>query len=184
MRRVVLGKNMCPFNQHGVVHEHCGERQRSIDEILYALKAIVEEVGVNWKSSCHHERFLTRLASARQRRPVDIFSLNYDTVLEARLESVALRYTDDFMGSENAYFEPAAFEHIPETVPFFRIYKLDGSVNWIRHEDDTVRRRPGSFLGDAPRAVVYPAEQKYLQTQYGVYETLTRCFREPLRAYP
>lgn len=150
-------------------------------QLLGIQKSIVEGVGVGWNSCSHHERFLTRLASARSRKPIDLFSLNYDTVLEASLEHSSLRYTDGFVGSENAYFEPAAFDHIPESVTFFRVYKLHGSVNWIRHEDDTVRRRPGSSLGDAPRAVVYPAEQKYLQTQYGVYETLMRCFRDRLR---
>lgn len=151
-------------------------------ELLGIQKAIVEEVGVDWKSSCHHERFLTRLASARPRKPIDIFSLNYDTVLEASLESVALRYTDGFVGSENAYFDPSVFDHIPEGTPFFRLYKLHGSVNWIRRDDDSVRRCPGNSLGESPRAVVYPAEQKYVQTQYGIYETLMRCFRDRLRA--
>ncbi|RMH34913.1 MAG: hypothetical protein D6694_14900, partial [Gammaproteobacteria bacterium] len=34
---------------------------------------------------------------------------------------------------------------------------------------------------DRRRAVVYPAEQKYVQTQYGVYETLLSHFRNRLR---
>lgn len=150
-------------------------------QLLSIQKSIVENVGTDWNSCSHHERFLTRLALARLRKPIDIFSLNYDTVLEASLECSKLRYTDGFVGSEDAYFEPALFNHIPERMPFFRVYKLHGSVNWIRDEDDTVRRLPGCSLGDEPRAVVYPAEQKYLQTQYGVYETLMRCFRERLR---
>ena len=151
------------------------------EEILNTQKAIVKAIGTDWQSSVHHERFLVRLATSNRRRPIDIFCLNYDTVLEASMESLRLRYTDGFVGSENAYFEPTAFEQIPTTTAFFRLYKLHGSVNWIRDHDDIVRRRPGSSLGDTPRAVVYPAEQKYLQTQYGVYETLMRLFRDRLR---
>jgi len=150
-------------------------------ELLGIQSAVVQSVGLDWKPSAHHQRFLTRLAASRSRRPIDIFSLNYDTVLEASLESLKLRYADGFVGSENAYFEPYVLDQIPEGIPFFRIYKLHGSVNWVRDDDNTVRRRPGSSLGDAPRAVVYPAEQKYLQTQYGVYEVLMRCFRDRLR---
>ncbi len=63
-----------------------------------------------------------------------------------------------------------------------RIYKLHGSVNWLT-DDDTVRRRPGYSLGSASRAVVYPAEQKYFQTQYGIYEVLMRRFRDRLRVW-
>ncbi len=154
----------------------------SIDkELLNIQKGVVEAVGLDWKPSTHHRRFLTRLVSSPRRKPIDIFSLNYDTVLEASLEILKLRYTDGFVGSENAYFEPTILDQIPEGVPFVRIHKLHGSVNWIRDDDDTVRRRPGHPLGDARRAVVYPAEQKYLQTQYGIYEMLMRRFRERLR---
>ena len=151
------------------------------EELLNIQKAIVEGVGADWQPSEHHERFLVRLATSKRRRPIDIFCLNYDTVLEASMESIRVRYTDGFVGSENAYFEPSAFEQIPTNTVFFRLYKLHGSVNWIRDHADIVRRRPGSSLADTPRAVVYPAEQKYLQTQYGVYETLMRLFRDRLR---
>jgi hypothetical protein len=154
----------------------------SIDEeLLNIQRAVIEAVGLDWMPSSHHQRFLTRLVSSRPRRPIDIFSLNYDTVLEASLELLKYRYADGFVGNENAYFDPTIFSQIPEGTPFFRIHKLHGSVNWVRDDDDTVRRRPGNSLGDAPRAVVYPAEQKYLQTQYGVYEVLMRYFRERLR---
>ncbi len=158
-------------------------KPESIDaELAKIQKAVVDAVGTDWSPCKYHEQFLVRLASSSTRKPIDIFSLNYDTVLEASLESQVLRHTDGFVGSENSYFEPTAFEHVPEGMPFFRLYKLHGSVNWVRDEDERVRRRPGASLGDAPRAVVYPAEQKYLQTQYGVYETLMARFRDRLRA--
>ncbi len=61
------------------------------------------------------------------------------------------------------------------------MFKLHGSINWIRDEDETVRRRPAVAVENRRRAVVYPAEQKYVQTQYGVYETLLSLFRDRLR---
>jgi SIR2-like domain len=162
--------------------EQVGWERDSIDqELAHIQKAVVEAVGLDWKPSSYHQRFLTRLVSGRPRKPIDIFSLNYDTVLEASLEMLKLRYTDGFVGSENAYFSPTVFEEIPADVPFFRIHKLHGSVNWIKDNDDTIRRRPVNSLGDAPRAVVYPAEQKHLQTQFGIYDLLMRRFRERLR---
>mgnify|MGYP000184109472 CR=1 FL=1 len=151
------------------------------DELLSIQRAVVEGVGPDWKPSPYHQRFLTRLVSSHPRKPVDIFSLNYDTVIEASLEFAKIRYTDGFVGSENAYFDDAVFGQIPGSQAFFRVYKLHGSINWVRDGDETVRRRPGSSLGGTPRAVVYPAEQKYLQTQYGVYEVLMRRFRDRVR---
>jgi hypothetical protein len=158
-------------------------RAESIEtELANIQKAVVHAVGIDWTPCSYHERFLARLASSGSEKPIDIFTLNYDTVLEASLESQALRYTDGFVGSENSYFEPAIFEHVPPKSAFFRLCKLHGSVNWVRDEDERVRRKPGALLGDTPRAVVYPAEQKYLQTQYGIYETLMTRFRDRLRS--
>ena len=150
-------------------------------ELSGIQKQVVQSVGKDWTPSLQHQRFLTRLASSPARKPIDIFSLNYDTVLEASLESLKFWYTDGFMGSENAYFEPRLFEKPSDLFPIFRIYKLHGSVNWVRDDDETVRRRHGGSLGDTPRTVIYPAEQKYIQTQYGIYEVIMRCFRDRLR---
>jgi hypothetical protein len=150
-------------------------------ELLRMQKSIVKGVGTEWKPSSHHRRFLARLGSTWARRPIDIFSVNYDTVLEASLESLRLQYADGFVGSENAYFEPTVFDKIPDSVPFFRIYKLHGSVNWVTDDEKTVRRRPSYSLGGESRAVIYPAEQKHVQTQYGIYEIMMRRFRDRLR---
>ena len=174
MRQLVVSKKT-PFDK-----EYW--RVASVDtELLAIQKAVVQAVGADWKPSEHHTRFLARLASSRTTKPIDIFSLNYDTVLEASLEAIKARYSDGFIGGENAYFEPTSLDYVPQRTPFFRIQKLHGSVNWIRESDDTIRRRPGPSLGETPRAVVYPAEQKYLQTQYGIYEVMMRRFRDCLR---
>src|SRR5574337_1095172 len=60
-------------------------------ELLRIQKAIVHAIGVDWKPSVYHQRFMARLASTLSRKPIDIFSLNYDTVLEASLEAIKLR---------------------------------------------------------------------------------------------
>lgn len=150
-------------------------------EIAIIQNEIIKAIGSDWKGSDIHKQFLKRLADSPSTKTCDIFCLNYDTVIEASLEELRLPYTDGFRGAENAYFDPSLYDLIPGNGPYFRVFKLHGSINWIRDTDETVRRRPATDVGDRRRAVVYPAEQKYVQTQYGVYETLLSHFRGRLR---
>lgn len=145
-------------------------------------KGIADAIGYDWSPSDFHSRFFERVALSTGCR--DIFSLNYDTVIEASLESQRISYADGFRGAENAHFEPSVYaqndKHDGRT---FRLYKLHGSINWIREDDGIVRRRPLKALENANTlpSMVYPSELKYIETQFGVYETLLKRFRDRMR---
>lgn len=112
-----------------------------------------------------------------------IFTLNYDTVIEATLDKLRYDYVDGFRGSRRAWFDPTVFDEPSASVPNFRLHKLHGSINWLRESTGHVRRAVVSTAHDITETVVvYPSEQKYLQTQFGVYETLIGRFRSRLRA--
>lgn len=154
-----------------------------IDEWLTLIKRkIVSEVADDWESSDYHLRFLKRICNPRQGRSRDIFSLNYDTVVEASLDHLRISYVDGFRGTNRAWFEPEVFDKVEGSSPFFRVFKLHGSINWTRDDEGHVRRgRNANEDASGEPVVVYPSEQKYLQTQYGVYETLISLFRNRMR---
>ena len=149
-------------------------------EIGAIQHAIAVAVGKTWEPSPIHSRFFQRLLGQKKRSVFDVFTLNYDTVLEATLESLRLRYVDGFWGSENALFNANIFDEVL-TGPAIRLHKLHGSINWERDETGAVRRRTVISEDGSARLVIYPTEQKYVQTQYGVYETLMTRFRDRLR---
>ena len=144
-----------------------------IDDIK---KKIVDNICDNWLPSDYHKRFLKRLNSSKT-KPRDIFILNYDTILEASLDDLRFSYADGFRGTNRAWFDGDIFNE--KNLIEYRLFKLHGSVNWFRGVDGYIRR--GSYQDSEP-AVVYPTEQKYIQTQYGVYETLMQHFRDRLRS--
>lgn len=152
-----------------------------IDTWLTAIKQkIVAEVADDWEPNTYHQRFLRRVRGLPQRGPRDIFSLNYDTLLEASLDELRIPYVDGFRGTNRAWFEPESFD---DSGTSYRLFKLHGSINWTRDDAGHVRRgrNANKDAADEP-IVVYPSEQKYLQTQYGIYETLIGRFRDRLRA--
>jgi hypothetical protein len=154
----------------------------SVEDAITAItKGIVKQVGCEWESSSTHERFLQRLAGHSGRKTCDIFTLNYDVVIESSLEQLCFAYSDGFRGAENAYFDPGMYEGDSRPGTLFHYYKLHGSVNWFRDTNGIVRRRPGQNESATEPHIIYPSEQKYYQAQYGVYETLLLKFRDRLR---
>lgn len=156
------------------------EQSRLVENIDLWIADIKKEIVKNiaddyWSSSDYHKRFLDRLKNLGKAR--DIFSLNYDTILEASLDDLRLPYVDGFRGTNQAWFDEDIFNE--ENAALYRLFKLHGSVNWIRDTDNHIRRI--SNQAGEP-AVIYPTEQKYIQTQYGVYEILMQRFRDRLRS--
>jgi hypothetical protein len=155
-----------------------------IDTSLLAIKnEIVNHIADAWADSTVHARFLQRVANKWSTSGRDIFTLNYDTLIEATLDRLRFQYVDGFRGSRRGWFDPTVFDEPSTCMPNFRIHKLHGSINWLREDSGHVRRAVISSADDIKETVVvYPSEQKYLQTQFGVYETLIGRFRSRLRA--
>ena len=163
--------------------EHHNISVEDIDTWLRSIKKkIVAEVADDWAPSEHHQRFFRRIHGRGQRGSRDIFSLNYDTLVEASLDELRMPYVDGFRGTNRAWFDPKTFNDTGDEA-LYRLFKLHGSINWTRDEAGHVRRgrNANNDAVDEP-VVVYPSEQKYLQTQYGIYETLLGQFRKRLRA--
>ena len=169
---------------HGRITKVDNHDDISIDDIdawLADIKCqIVTEIADDWESSRYHERFLRRLRRQTRRGPRDIFSLNYDTLLEASLDKLRISYADGFRGTNRAWFDPDSFD---DKSVCYRLFKLHGSINWTQDNEGHVRRGCNADKNATGKSViVYPSEQKYLQTQYGVYETLIAYFRNRLRS--
>lgn len=152
------------------------------EAIRKTLQEIVKAIGTRWDYSETHGSFLQRLLQHKGRKICDIFSLNYDVVLEATLENLCIPYIDGFRGAENAYFDYSLFDTAPSGVSLFRLYKIHGSINWFKDKKGKIRRKssyPDNLTDE--RQVIYPCEQKYFLTQYGIYEVLMDLFRKRLK---
>ena len=78
--------------------------------------------------------------------PLELFTVNYDLLLEGALEKMRVPYFDGFIGALNARFHTELVEAMPgtdnETMPSFlvRLWKLHGSLNWVWNEEGQVVR--------------------------------------------
>lgn len=124
---------------------------------------------------------LARWAGSGDRSsPVELFSLNYDLLVETAFERAGLPYFDGFVGSVRPFLDLQAIE--TDTVPprWARLWKMHGSVDWVV-EENHVRREgnPAKRTG----AMIHPSHLKYDQSRrmpyYAMQDRLRRYMALP-----
>lgn len=144
-----------------------------------------------------HEVFLGRLIQ-RDDPFVNIFSLNYDPLLERAAENSGVRLIDGFIGFEHAFFDPNVFEErigrirgthrgrqFDETVKPIRLFKLHGSLGWYECQQLGIRRCSYSLEppSGTKRLMIPPQRRKANDTMLPPYSALWSAFRGCLGHY-
>lgn len=106
-------------------------------------------------------------ARADYQNAVEIFTVNYDLLLEMALERFGVPYFDGFVGNLEAKFRTELVEAAPESVNivpsfFVRLWKLHGSVNWKRRDNNIIRM--GQAV-EGTAAAIYPSDEKYEESR-------------------
>ncbi len=92
--------------------------------------------------------------------PVEIFSPNYDLLIEESLERAEIPFFDGFTGSHKPFFDPASISSDELPARWARVWKLHGSIGWQEDNGSIVRtgRRKDTSL-------IYPDHLKYEHIQ-------------------
>lgn len=94
--------------------------------------------------------------------PVEIFTTNYDLLLEQALEEQNVPFFDGFSGSRYPFFDIHSVEE-NELPPYWaRLWKLHGSVNWKAMSGGVYRVSKG--IAGSPE-LIYPSKLKYDQSR-------------------
>jgi len=95
--------------------------------------------------------------------PIEIFTPNYDLLIEKALETNRVPYFDGFIGSNEAFFDLPSMETDELPARWTRLWKLHGSVNWWRIEkangDYEIIR--GSKAKSDSYQMIFPSHLKY-----------------------
>ena len=155
-----------------------------LDKIV--CQAIVSELSVE---NAKFEPVL-RLASWASRAdyhwPLEVFTVNYDLLIETAFEHIRLPYFDGFVGNLQGKFHTDLVEGTPEERErwllrsFVRLWKLHGSVNWAWDSaTETEIVRLGSPVSSAA-AAIYPSDTKYDESRRMPFLVLQDRFRRAL----
>lgn len=143
---------------------------------------------------CSHRRFVRKiLTRPLNLRRVNIFTLNYDTLIEQATDAEGAVLVDGFVGSLRRVFRPESYDldfYFPAQTTEGRVhrfdraihlYKLHGSINW--HKCDQSWENPYGLYAALYNAdcsqddtLIYPTPLKYGQVLGLPYSEMFRRF--------
>jgi hypothetical protein len=97
--------------------------------------------------------------SIGRENPVEIFTTNYDLLMEQALEDCRVPYFDGFAGSRKPFFDIRAIEVDKLPARWGRLWKLHGSINWYQPEEKGVLR--GGTNEKGMKRIIHPSHLKY-----------------------
>lgn len=120
-----------------------------------------------------HEEFVRWIARMPRAHPVEIFTTNYDVLMETALEAERVPAFDGFVGCNRPFFSHDSLTR-PESAPgpaWTRLWKIHGSINWrldiIGGRQRVVRTDPHN-----EGEMILPSHHKYDESRKQPYSAL------------
>lgn len=177
----------------------------SYDQLIQCYKAIVAAIGDTVRYGYvdddnigsidkplvdvrMHDEFVKALlrskANFEQRSKIKFFSTNYDTLLEDALALNKVKVIDGFSGAALGFWNGVEEFSRTELGLCCKLYKLHGSVDWIRDRTvGLIRARFGTkYVSDTSDTMIYPQATKYVETQKDPFALLFSEFRTTLQS--
>jgi hypothetical protein len=124
-------------------------------------------------------RWLTRI---ERKVAVEVFTTNYDTLLERGFEEERASVFDGFVGSRRPFFSAASLLH-PEAAParnWTRLWKIHGSVNWHWEKDGDDGKRIVRGAEGTKGELIFPSVHKYDESRKQPYIAILEHLRHVL----
>jgi hypothetical protein len=119
------------------------------------------------------------IAAIDRSHPVEIFTTNYDVLMEQALEMTGVPFFDGFVGAHRPFFDLASIEQDVLPARWCRLWKLHGSINWELTNRGTVCRKSPVSLAHC--RVIHPSHLKYDQSRRMPYLALIDRLRAFMR---
>lgn len=129
-----------------------------VESIANRVAATLPEAGAGYAS-------VASWASGFDRtRPLEIFTLSYDLLMEQALERAQVSYFDGFLGSHKPFLDLRTMEE--DTLPsrWTRLWKMHGSINW-KLKDGMAFRSADWEQSNYVGALIHPSHMKYDQSR-------------------
>lgn len=153
-----------------------------LDELV--CKKVGEKVDVLLpENETPYHRLAKWVGSIDRKTPIEIFTTNYDLLMEQALDSLEVPYFDGFVGSRRPFFDLKAVEDNLIPLHWTRLWKVHGSINWYSEniQNRTKVYRSSEIKKEASK-LIYPSHLKYDESRKMPYlaliDQLNRFIRE------
>lgn len=153
------------YNFGGITGEQAAELDKDICKAVFNVIREKETIA----DVSDIRRFMAWYSSANRGFVKEIYTTNYDMLLEMAMEANYTPYFDGFTGSYEPFFSPESIESFPceddSTSRWIRLWKIHGSLNWMRKDATPTSAERIVRIGkiDAPvnELMIYPSKEKY-----------------------
>lgn len=152
-----------------------GLNEEQLTEIEKAIcKIIVSKINVQLPDhNTPYHKLAKWIRSIDRKKAVEIYTTNYDLLMEQSLEDMEIPYFDGFVGANKPFFDLRALEDnlIPEH--WSRLWKIHGSINWCQQDNGIhkkVYRAHPNHNNDSH--LIYPSHLKYEESRKMPYLAL------------
>lgn len=120
-----------------------------------------------------YSELVSWIAGTHREHSVEIFTPNYDLLIEEAFERVRMPYFDGFTGAHNPFFDPASISTDVLPKRWSRLWKLHGSLGWDVKNETIIRTGQRNAT-----KLIYPDHLKYDEIRRLPYSALFERLRE------
>lgn len=151
---------------------------KNLEKIVCEKIAKKLDVSLPDNKSPYH-KFAKWVNNIERDTPIEIFTTNYDLLLEEAFESLKVPYFDGFVGTRFPFFDLKAVEDGLIPKHWTRLWKIHGSINWYLKENKEVYR--STNLNGTDSYIIHPSHLKYDQSRKMPYLALIDRLNKFLR---
>ena len=122
------------------------------------------------------KKFFAWLSILNREFSKEIFTTNYDLIIEKSLEASYIPYFDGFVGSYEPFFWQESIDKLVNkddlTQNWIRLWKIHGSLSWFWKEDKKTKSQRIVRIGkienidkEKNELVIYPSNEKYASSR-------------------
>ena len=163
IREITQGR--CDYEFRGVSGEQASELDKVICSIVFDIIREKEEC----TDISELRRFMAWYEAANREFIKEIYTTNYDMLLEMAMEANYTPYFDGFTGSYEPFFAAESLEKFPKEMDsmgkWIHLWKIHGSLNWMKKEASATSAerivRIGKIEKPVNELMIYPSKDKY-----------------------
>lgn len=153
-----------------------GFSEDALGEMEVAVcNAIVAKINVQLPNQeTPYHRLCNWIRSIDRKQAIEIFTTNYDLLIEQSLEDNEIPYFDGFVGSRRSFFDLRALEDNLIPKHWARLWKIHGSINWYLDESSKQKKiyRSSEVKEKTTAHLIYPSHLKYQESRKMPYLAL------------
>lgn len=150
--QVVANEKLC-----GLTKSEFKTLKQNVENIIKELVSVHKEKDLlDWLNT--HQKFAKWVNEASRRNGVEIFTTNYDYLLEISFENSNYPYFDGFVGSFAPFFYSTSVENSSSFNQWTKIWKIHGSLGW---DIDKRTKKIIKSNKDDGSIIIFPSIEKY-----------------------